>query len=282
VQIFSDINDFLDRNLTDVVILDLEDYVQPKDVKRALIDSGLWDRVYTLDRAKPMPSLLDLVVPKRKKDPERQRRVILMSEKHPGGPKWLPGTYEISQETPFTFTAIDQFSCAPKRGKTGKPFFIVNHWLRPNGPPDPVQGGKVNSTKTLLGRLQQCAGERGAIPSAIAVDFTSIGDLHGAVAQFNAAITKVAGVTPTIDKALRFLRNHEDLTDAELREINGYKRLPKISDARARQLLGPVAATITRPADLSQLVQLSDEAAAAIDNEDGAPTSPTDAPDASP
>ena len=35
-QIFGDIGDFLDRNLTDVVIIDLEDYVKPKDIKAAL------------------------------------------------------------------------------------------------------------------------------------------------------------------------------------------------------------------------------------------------------
>jgi hypothetical protein len=37
--------DFLDRNLTDVVILDVEDYVKPKDLKKALIDADLFDRV---------------------------------------------------------------------------------------------------------------------------------------------------------------------------------------------------------------------------------------------
>jgi hypothetical protein len=254
-QIFADVDAFLDRNLTDVVILDLEDYVRPKDVKAALVESGLWDRVYTLDPSEPMPSLLDLVKPKRTKDAEQPRRVILMSEKHPGRATWMPGTYALSQETPFTYTSIDQFSCAPKRGGTGKPFFVVNHWLRPNGPPDPVQAAKVNSTKTLTRRLQQCAAARNAIPTSLAIDFTSIGDLHGAVNEFNAAIARVSGVTPAINAALKRGRNQEDITEAELREINGYRRLPKITDTRARALLGPLAATITTPPDLHKLVR---------------------------
>ena len=37
---FAEIKDFLDRNLTDVVILDFEDYVKPKDMRRAR-DAGL-------------------------------------------------------------------------------------------------------------------------------------------------------------------------------------------------------------------------------------------------
>jgi hypothetical protein len=50
--------------------------------------------------------------------------------------------------------------------------------------------------------------------------------------------------------------NRGDLTDAELREIEGYSRLPKISLARARTLLGAMADRIARPADLSQFVEL--------------------------
>ena len=45
-EVFDDIDDFLDRNLTDVVVIDVEDYVQPKDLKAALVDAGLFDRVW--------------------------------------------------------------------------------------------------------------------------------------------------------------------------------------------------------------------------------------------
>jgi hypothetical protein len=260
VDVLAQVNDFLDRNLTDVVVLDLEDYVKPKDVKRVLQDAGLWDRVYTLKPGQPIPSLLDLVTPKHPDTQNEQpRRVILMSEKHGGQTKWLPGTYAMAQETPFTYTAINQFDCAPNRGKTGKPFFIVNHWLRPNGPPDPVEAAKVNSRETLTRRLQTCTAERGVLPNALAIDFTSIGDLHGAVNEFNAAIAKVSGVSPSLDEGLRLLVENEHLTDAEVREIQGYGRLPRISLARARKLLGPLADRIGRPADLSKLVLLSPE-----------------------
>ena len=44
-----EIGDFLDRNLTEVVILDFEDYVQPKDLRQALDDAGLLPRLRTLD-----------------------------------------------------------------------------------------------------------------------------------------------------------------------------------------------------------------------------------------
>ena len=79
-----------------------------------------------------------------------------MSEKHAEQRPWLLRTYARSEETPFTFSSISDFNCKPNRGGTGKDFFIVNHWLRPNGPPDPVEAGKVNSQKTLTDRMQQC------------------------------------------------------------------------------------------------------------------------------
>ncbi|MFN8028012.1 MAG: hypothetical protein U0W40_17100 [Acidimicrobiia bacterium] len=257
-QVFEDIDAFLDRNLTDVVILDLEDYVKPKDVKKTLIESGLWDRVYRLKPGQYFPTLQEMVTPHDKDATENPRRVILMSEKHGGEDKWLPGTYALSQETPFTFDKISQFNCDVNRGGTNKPFFVVNHWLRPNGPPDPVEAGSVNDEEELLKRLQQCTAQRNALVTALAVDFTSIGDIHGAVAQYNAAIAKVSGVSATIDKGLKILRNKDDLTDAQLREITGYSRLPKITLQEAQKLLGPMATRINRPADLAELVQLPD------------------------
>ena len=58
---------FLDRNLTDVVVIDIEDYVQPKDLKQALIDNGLWDRVWKPNPKQiGWPSLYDMVATKTK------------------------------------------------------------------------------------------------------------------------------------------------------------------------------------------------------------------------
>ena len=48
VDVFREIDQYLDRNLTDFVVLDFEDYVQPKDLKAALQESGLYDRVRTM------------------------------------------------------------------------------------------------------------------------------------------------------------------------------------------------------------------------------------------
>jgi hypothetical protein len=253
-QVFNDLDAFLSRNLTDVVVIDVEDYVQPADLKRALVEGGLWDRVWKPSpRQIGWPTLEQMVTPKHEKtQDENPRRLIVMSEKHAGEMPWLLGAYDVSQETPFTFNAISQFNCKPNRGGTDKSYFIVNHWLRPDGPPDPVVAAKVNSRKVLTQRLQQCITERQQLPNAVAVDFTAQGDLSKTVNQFNAAIARQSGVTAMVNKAVEQLRDREGITDAELRELRGLHRLPKISEAKARALLGPLADRIPTPVALRE------------------------------
>jgi hypothetical protein len=193
-----------------------------------------------------------MVTPKKnaKNQDENPRRLIMMSEKHAGEAPWLLGAYDVSQETPFTFNAISQFNCKSNRGGTDKGYFIVNHWLRPDGPPDPVEAAKVNSRKVLTQRLQQCITERQQLPNAVAVDFTAQGDVYKTVNQFNAAIARQSGVTAMVNQAVEQLREREGITDAELRELRGLHRLPKISEEKARALLGPLTDRIPAPVDL--------------------------------
>ncbi len=251
-QVFNDVDAFLSRNLTDVVVMDIEDYVQPKDLKRALIDGGLWDRVWKPSpKQYGWPTLEQMVTPKDDQDTENPRRLVVTSEKHAGEAGWLIGTYEISGETSYDVpTSTSQFNCNPKRGGTDKSFLIVNHWLKSNGPPDPVAASKTNSQKVLTQRFQQCIAKRHQIPNTIAVNFTSQGDLFKTVNRYNAAIARQARVTPMVTKVVKQLRDREGITDAELRELNALHRLPKISEATARKLLGPMADSIPVPTAL--------------------------------
>lgn len=255
-QVFHDVDAFLSRNLTDVVVLDVEDYVQPEDLKRALVKYGLWDRVWMPNpRQIGWPSLYDMVVPKTKAQfelGENPRRLVLMSEKHGGIYPWLIGAYDVAQESPFTFTSPSQFNCKPNRGGTDKSFFILNHWLRPDGPPDPVEAGKVNAQKALTARMQDCITTRGQLPNAVAVDFNSVGDLYKTVRRYNAAVARQSGVTAVIDETVRQLRVSGLQTDNELNEL---RRLPKVSEQEAVKLLGPLAHSLATP---KALVEFAD------------------------
>jgi len=95
---------------------------------------------------------------------------------------------------------------------------------------------------------------RQKIPNAIAVNFTVNGDLNKAVNRFNAAIAKQTGVTPAINATIKSIRSTKSSKSAAVRGVDRLRRLPKISDARARTLLGTFADTLPTPRDLVKLV----------------------------
>jgi hypothetical protein len=253
VDVFREIDQYLDRNLTDFLVLDFEDYVQPKDLRAALQESGLYDRVRTMSPELIHSVPLGYLLTPEKGESENPQRVMTVSEKHGDVYRWLPPTYSLFQETPYTFTSVKGFTCAPKRGQPGNLMFLVNHWLRPDGPPDPGAAAHVNSKTVLLDRFRKCAARRAALPNVIAVDFTEVGALHATVRELNSAIAKVTGLTFVIDQSVRNAFNSGELTEAEAREIRGIHRLPKISLARARTVLGTAAGHLTRPTSLNKL-----------------------------
>ena len=241
VDVLRQIRDWLDQNLNDSLVLDFEDYVKPNDLRKALAEAGLLDRVYIpAHRNSPWPTLGSLITPESGQT-QRKRRVVVMSEKHGYEYPWLLPTYGVAEESPYTFTSIGQFNCNAKRGGNDKSFLIVNHWLRPDGPPDPQAAATVNSEKVLTARMQQCIVKRQRLPNVLAVDFTAVGDLYKTVNRFNAAVAKVSGVTAFTSNILRANNFTAD-------EVH---RLPAISTEDARALLGPIAGEIPMPADIA-------------------------------
>jgi hypothetical protein len=274
--VFSQINDFLNRNLTDVIILDVEDYVRPADLEKALKAGHLWNRVYTPDLSKPLPTMLDLVNPIGGTI-ERQRRVIITSENHAHQAPWLPGSSDLMQETPYTFTAINQFNCQPNRGGSTDPLLLVNHWLRPNGPPDPAEAAKVNSVATLTARMEQCEQARGRLPNILAVDFFAVGDIVKVVDNFNAAVANVTGTTSAIDQVIQTQRRDPSLSDQDRSDLDQLQRLPFISAQDALALLGPVAHKLTVPQQVKDR-QAANKARGPSSSPSPAPSSPSQAP----
>jgi hypothetical protein len=253
VDILRDVRAFLDQHLTEVVMLDFEDYVRPADLRRVLDEAGLSDRIWkpkpseVVDGVPRLPVLGDMVTPARG-EAERKQRLIVMTEKHPQAYSWQLPTYRVSEETPYDWAKISDFTCKPNRGKTSKQLLIVNHWLRANGPPDPVGAADVNSKATLTKRLQRCTQVRRRLPNVLAVDFTAVGDLSKTVDRFNGAVAELTGVAPLVKPLL----DRERLTPAERREALGYHRLPTMSREQALELVGPAATALVVPAGVEE------------------------------
>jgi hypothetical protein len=167
---------FLLQNPNEVIILFLEDYVSPADMEAAFRDSGLLDHVWTQQPGAAQPTLRQMI--------EANRQVLVLSEHMGGTPDWYQAGFQVSEETPYTFKTVDDFSCAPNRGGTGKPLFLLNHWLT-SGSPDVDASTEANSYDVLMRRIRQCEAERNHKVNMVGVNFYDRGDLLKVVNQLN-------------------------------------------------------------------------------------------------
>lgn len=189
VPVLRSMRDFLHRHPANVLLLDVEDYITPRDFVKAMKRSGLARYVY---RGKPGPKW-----PTLKTMIKRKQKVVVLTEHRAGGAPWVHLDYAgIVQETAYTWNdpalitdpANWAASCAPNRGGTTGSLFLMNHWSpsTPRAQPDPVADAQVNATDVLVGRARACQSVRGLLPTIVAVDQYRTGGLFQAVAQLNA------------------------------------------------------------------------------------------------
>jgi hypothetical protein len=241
---------FLEQNRSEVIHLMFEDYVRPEDTERILTESGLMPMVY-VPAERPLGELtlgelLDAGV-----------RVIVTSEKNGGARPWLLGAFDLFQETPYTFPKPGDFTCIPNRGGTVAPLFLVNHWLRPMGPPSPEEGRKVNVRAVLEERLNDCVTTRGLVPNIVAADFTALGDLFAVVEELNRATATVTGVTALADAVLDAARTASADDPALAAELAQVRRFAPIDAETVRRRLGPLADddSFLRGAEIAALIE---------------------------
>jgi hypothetical protein len=185
-QAFGDVRDFLAANANEVVVIVIEDYVEPADIEAAAEKTGLVDYIYTgpLD---PIPTLTDVI--------ESGGRAIFMAENDPGDVPWYHAAYEsLVQETPYSFKTPRDLtdparlpaSCEPNRGPEDGPIFLFNHWVDTSPAARPSNARKVNADKPLSARIAECEQIRDHVVNLVAVDFYREGDLFKVVDRLNA------------------------------------------------------------------------------------------------
>ena len=177
VPTLREIRDFLVTNPGEVVMLVVEDYVQPLDLAAAFEEAGLLDFAYTGRVRTPWPTLRELV--------DGNQRLIVFAESGRPGVAWLRPAFETIQETPYTFHRPEDFSCRPNRGGSAGSLFQINHWIETTPAPRPTNAEVVNAYDFLLRRARQCQAARGHLPNAIAVDFYDVGDVVGVARTLN-------------------------------------------------------------------------------------------------
>jgi hypothetical protein len=181
-ETLTDVREFLDTHPDEFLIMVIEDYIDPEDVRQAFEDSGLVRYAYTHETGTPFPTLRELI--------QSDQRILVMAENDNGGGSipWYHDGFELMQETPYTFHSADELaaaaSCRPNRGGTDGPLFQFNHWVE-KLPRSPKLGAQVNAYGFLVDRARECRRRRGLLPNLIAVDFYDEGDVFEASRKLN-------------------------------------------------------------------------------------------------
>jgi hypothetical protein len=186
---------FLRKHPHNVLLIDNEDYISPAAFARAMKRSRLLDFVYR-GPTDVWPTLRQMI--------RSRQQIVMLADNDAGNYDWYHRTYQgILQETPYTFETTGQLtdsrnweaSCGPNRGDVTGSMFLMNHWSPPTAPakPDLEKSAQVNARSVIVGRAEKCAQVRGRLPSIIAADQVTAGDLIGAVRDLNGIAAQTAG-----------------------------------------------------------------------------------------
>ena len=165
---------WLEANPGEVLLIIIEDNVSPADISAAFDQAGLTRYAHTQPPGAAWPTLRQMI--------DSGQRLVVMAERNSQGVPWLHDAFAFTQETPFTFDSVDQFSCAPNRGNPNNPLFMINHWVTPAAA---TAADSANTADALNRRIAACRQERARPPNIIGIDFYARGDTLAVVNTLN-------------------------------------------------------------------------------------------------
>lgn len=183
VETLREIGTWLRAHPDEVVTLIIQDGVTGERTASAFEKAGLTRLLFTPDGDPhaPWPTLGEMT--------DDGRRLVVFAENSQGPPAWYRNYYRYGMETPYAFTTPEDMTCVPHRGGSGKPLFLLNHFITsPSG--SRTDAGEVNAAGFVLDRARRCAAERGRPVNFIAVDYANLGDAKTAVDILNTARTR--------------------------------------------------------------------------------------------
>ncbi len=183
VTALAGVHRFLVAHPEEVLILSIEDDTDPQDTEAVIRESGLVREVYRGSVTGPWPTLRTMI--------ERDERVLVLVENHPGPEPWMHRQPAVVQETPYHFGDASALaapaSCAPNRGGTAGPLMLLNHWVDTSPAPRRTIAREVNAAAFLDARLAHCRAQHRPSPNILAVDFYREGDAFAVARRLDAA-----------------------------------------------------------------------------------------------
>lgn len=169
---------WLQRHPREVVTFFIQDAVTPQDTAQLFAQAGLADLAYQHESGTPWPTLRQMI--------DSDKRLVVLMEHQSGGAKWpwLMAGFEQTQDTPFTFKAVDAFNCNQNRGSAEAEVLLVNHWLA-SFRHLVTNAEKANAAAVLWPRVEQCRTQRRLMPTYVAVNWYNLGDMFAVVDRLN-------------------------------------------------------------------------------------------------
>lgn len=166
---------FLDAHPGEVLHLVLQDAISAEETAGAFAAAGLDGRAWAWDGG-ALPTLGELVA--------ADTRLVVSAEVAGPPPDWYHHAWDLYGDTPYDFDSVDAFTCDPNRGDPSNPLFLLNHWVE-DPFPDPELAAAANAFDVLDGRARACADAWGRLPTLVAVDWYTAGDLFAVVDGLN-------------------------------------------------------------------------------------------------
>ena len=167
---------FLDAHPREVVSIIFESYLSAEKTAVAFDEAGLMPMLYSQPVGQPFATLGEMV--------QANTRLFVVTDSGGGSYPWYHDVWAESWETDFSNATMDDFTCAPNRGRQGNPLFILNRFLT-----NPVAyrdlAVQANASPSFLAFAEQCWDEGGQTPNFVTVDIVDEGALFAVVDALN-------------------------------------------------------------------------------------------------
>jgi hypothetical protein len=181
-ETLGEVRRFLDAHPGELVVVFIEPSVPAWAIAREFRNAGLVDRIATLRRDRPLPTLGSLL--------RAGKQLVVLGEHDTEGVPWYLDGFSFIQDT--RLGKQSGISCARFRGEPTSPIFMINGWAD-RFPPLPSADAKLETRERLLERVRRCTRERGVRPSFLAVDHYDLGDVIGVARTVNRTAPPATG-----------------------------------------------------------------------------------------
>lgn len=177
-EVAAEIAGFMTEHPDEVLTIIYQDGIEQSYIEADLEAAGLTAMAYVHTIGDAWPTLAEMI--------DADQRVLITAESGGPPPAWYHHVWDLTWDTPYTYHAVAEFSCALNRGASDNPLFLINHWLSTEfDTPSEADAKTANAYDVLHARASGCQADTGRLPNFVAVDFYDQGDLFAVVDALN-------------------------------------------------------------------------------------------------